>query len=129
MAFHHEATVLFYFPFISDGDPVNYSIFIGESGINLSEIASKLISSGFTYDKVSANTTYYWKVIAYDDKGASATSPVWRFTTGDLTNHAPNEPSDPYPSNNMNNVDDSSVTFSWTGGDIDGDPVSIITLV
>lgn len=109
-----------------DGDPVNYSIFIGESGINLSEIASKLISSGFTYDKVSANTTYYWKVIAYDDKGASATSPVWRFTTGDLTNHAPNEPSDPYPSNNMNNVDDSSVTFSWTGGDIDGDPVSYI---
>ena len=24
----------------------------------------------------------------------------------------------------MNNVDDSSVTFSWTGGDIDGDAVS-----
>jgi integrase len=26
------------------------------------------------------NTTYYWKIIANDDRGRSTTGPVWRFT-------------------------------------------------
>lgn len=107
-----------------DGDTVDYSFFLGTTGANLSEIASGLTVSNYTLEDVSANTTYYWKVVATDDKDASSTSAIWRFTTGDLTNNPPNEPSNPYPENNMKNVDESSVVFSWTGGDPDGDSVS-----
>jgi hypothetical protein len=39
--------------------------------------------SGTTYDPGTLNfiTTYYWKIIAWDNHGASTGGPLWRFTT------------------------------------------------
>ena len=46
--------------------------------------------SGTTYDPGTMNyeTTYYWKIVAWDSQGNSAVGPIWHFTT--LNN--PNEP-------------------------------------
>jgi hypothetical protein len=44
------------------------------------------------------NTTYYWKVVAQDNKGGTSESPVWRFTTEDV-NDPPIVPNSPQPNN------------------------------
>ena len=71
----------------------------------------------YTYYSHQSNTTYYWKVVAYNDYGAS-NSPVWSFTT---LNPYP-DPSIPvYPPLNDTTVPVSGWNFSWlapayTGG-------------
>jgi hypothetical protein len=44
------------------------------------------------------NTTYYWKIIAVDNIGETATGPIWNFKT-QLSNNPPFIPSNPFPSN------------------------------
>lgn len=41
------------------------------------------------------NTHYYWKIIAEDNHGETATSEIWDFTTEEESNQAPNTPSTP----------------------------------
>ena len=58
----------------------------------------------------------------YGEKSHSHTSPGgWHFTT--IENKRPNKPSNPSPSDNSENVS-ISPTFSWSGGDPDGDDVT-----
>jgi hypothetical protein len=66
------------------------------------------------------NTTYYWKVVTWDNQDNKAESPIYSFTTRD--NHAPNIPSNPFPPNNSNNVP-IKLNMSWSGGDPDNDTV------
>jgi len=69
------------------------------------------------------DTTYYWKIIAEDDKGLTSTGPVWNFTTRP-ENFPPNEPSNPSPSNGATGIN-INADLSWTGGDPDvGDTVT-----
>lgn len=66
------------------------------------------------------NTTYYWKVITWDNQDNPAESPIYSFVTRD--NHAPNVPENPYPPNNSVDIP-INATLSWTGGDPDNDTV------
>jgi hypothetical protein len=47
--------------------------------------------SGTTYDLAALNfqTTYYWKIVGWDDQGNSAEGPIWHFTTLTNPNNAP----------------------------------------
>ena len=63
-----------------DGDPVTYDVYFG------TETTPEKVSSNQsleTYDpgELSNGTTYYWKIIAWDDKDASSEGPIWSFTT------------------------------------------------
>ncbi|MEM0466255.1 MAG: DUF2341 domain-containing protein [Candidatus Thermoplasmatota archaeon] len=71
-----------------------------------------------TYDLgiLMYNTTYYWKIVAWDNRGASATGPLWDFTTVEELNLPPYLPSDPNPPNHADNVS-ITISLSWTGGD------------
>jgi hypothetical protein len=70
------------------------------------------------------NTKYYWKIIAWDNHGASTAGPIWDFTTGNEPNDPPNTPSNPNPADQSTEVD-LNADISWTGGDPDpGDTVS-----
>ena len=62
---------------------------------------------GSQYDlgTLAPNVTYYWRVIAIDNHGASAQSPVWSFTTSETPNTSPNQPSNPEPANGVTGVD------------------------
>ena len=60
------------------------------------------------------NTTYYWKIVAWDEYGLNASGPVWTFTTE--ANLPPNKASDPFPINGANNVPVDAV-LDWNGSD------------
>jgi hypothetical protein len=103
-----------------DGDPLTFDIYFGTNS------NPPLVQTGWsqtTYEPGTMNygTTYYWKIIAFDDHGASTSSPIWDFTT--WVNNPPNPPSNPSPSNGATNVgvnDD----LSWTCSDPDGDSLT-----
>jgi len=62
-------------------DTVTYDVYFGKS-TSPSKVASN--QSGTSYDPpgdMNANTTYYWKIISWDNHGASTAGPLWHFTT------------------------------------------------
>lgn len=66
-----------------DGDLVTYDIYFG----TIPE-ASTLVKSGHTYNTytpvLEKNTTYYWKIISKDPRGATSESEIWSFSTEDV---------------------------------------------
>jgi hypothetical protein len=102
------------------GDVVTYDVYFGTVSPP-PQVASG--QSGNTYDppgSMGYNTLYYWRIVAWDDHGASTTGPIWVFTTENL---APNPPSDPDPYNGETNVD-VNYDISWNCSDPDGDPLT-----
>ncbi|MDR2533390.1 MAG: fibronectin type III domain-containing protein [Tannerellaceae bacterium] len=63
-----------------EGDPLGYDLYIGTSSNNL-QFHSSGSGTSQHISGLSAGTAYYWKVIAYDNKGASTAGPVWQFAT------------------------------------------------
>ncbi|TKJ44228.1 hypothetical protein CEE36_00350 [candidate division TA06 bacterium B3_TA06] len=63
-----------------DGDPVTYDVYFGTSS-SPSLVASDRTTTNYDPGSLEYNTTYYWKIVAKDDKGATTTGDVWQFTT------------------------------------------------
>jgi len=63
-----------------DGDLVTYDVFF-----NTSSPPSQIVwnQTGVTYDPgiLDYETTYYWRIVAWDAFGASTEGPIWSFTT------------------------------------------------
>lgn len=65
-----------------DGDAVTYSVYLDQNANPSTAIKSGLTTTNFTLTTALANnTTYYWKVVATDAKGATTASSVYKFTT------------------------------------------------
>jgi hypothetical protein len=64
-----------------DNDPLVFDIYFGVSQNNLGLLVSNHSTSSFEVKNLAYNTTYYWKVVAKDSKGAISEGPVWKFTT------------------------------------------------
>ncbi|RLD81644.1 MAG: hypothetical protein DRJ15_03850 [Bacteroidetes bacterium] len=63
-----------------DGDPITFDVYFGTSQDPI------LVSEGQdpnSYQPASMqySTTYYWKIVAYDDHGHSTEGPLWSFST------------------------------------------------
>lgn len=68
-----------------EGDALTYDLYLGTSSTPTSVASSGLTSATYTIaSALSANTDYYWKVVAKDPYGGQSVSPVWKFTTGAL---------------------------------------------
>jgi len=63
-----------------DGDTVKYDVYFGNTSLPLKVVSNQ---SALTYDPVGLtyNSTYYWQIVAWDNHTASATGPLWHFTT------------------------------------------------
>ena len=103
------------------GDTVTYDVYFGTTNPPAKVVSNQ---SGTTYDTgtMNFNTIYYWKIVAWDNHGASTVGPLWYFTTE--INNPPNIPSNPNPANGLLYVP-VTTTLNWTGGD--GDPGDIVT--
>jgi len=64
----------------AEGDALSYDVYLGTTATP-GVVATDLTSATFSPTMV-ANTLYYWKVIAKDSHGATASSAVGSFTTG-----------------------------------------------
>ena len=62
-----------------DGDALSFDIYFGTN--SNPPLKETLTTKTYKPDNLNYNTTYYWKVIAKDDKDAKAEGPVWSFTT------------------------------------------------
>ena len=62
-------------------DMVTYDLYWGASAESLQLAEPDLTQVSHTKAGLDAGVTYYWNVVAKDDKGAATTGPVWSFTT------------------------------------------------
>jgi uncharacterized repeat protein (TIGR02543 family) len=62
------------------GDTVTYDVYFGMSSSPPKVVGNQ---SGLSYDPgtMDYQTTYYWKIVAWDNHGAFAVGPLWSFTT------------------------------------------------
>ncbi|UCF50493.1 MAG: DUF2341 domain-containing protein [Thermoplasmatales archaeon] len=100
-----------------DGDDVFYDVYFGDYSPP-PKMVSNQSSTSYDPGTLDYDTTYYWKIIAWDEHGDTAEGPEWDFST--RTNNPPNQPSNPNPANGATNVDPDA-DLSWTGGDPDSE--------
>ncbi|HEX6790357.1 MAG TPA: FlgD immunoglobulin-like domain containing protein [Candidatus Krumholzibacteria bacterium] len=106
----------------SDGDALRYYVYFGT--VNPPPLAASLLNfARYTPATMTANTQYYWYVVARDSYGAETTGPVWTFTTGAFINHPPGAPTAVSPANNAINVP-FTTDLGWNSTDVDGDPIT-----
>ena len=99
------------------GSTLSYDLYIGTSTNNM--VLYKSGQGTSCSYSLAANTTYYWKLIAYNGSGKSTQSPTWSFTTKAATVNAPTTPSSPSPSSGAMNVGTSG-TLKWNCSPNDG---------
>jgi hypothetical protein len=105
------------------GDTVTYDVYFGTTNPPQKIFGNKTGAS-YNLPTLSYNTRYYWKIVSWDNHGASSSGPSWSFTTEQQPNNPPNPPSNPVPSNGAIGVL-INTDLSWTGGDPDpGDTVT-----
>ena len=63
-----------------DGDSLRYDLYVGSTS-EPSIVDSNRVNTIYIPAIMKFNTTYYWKVIAFDEYGDSAASPIWSFST------------------------------------------------
>jgi uncharacterized protein (TIGR02145 family) len=105
-----------------DGDALTYDVYFGTTSNPTTSIATNQSATSIGRTELINSTTYYWKVVAKDDNGATTTGPVWNFTTI-AGNNPPATPSSPSPSNGSTGVS-TSPTLSWSCSDPDGDALT-----
>jgi len=66
------------------GDTVTYDVYFGTINPPLKKSSNQ---SGTSYDPgtLDYETTYYWKIVAWDNHGASIPGPIWQFTTAETS--------------------------------------------
>jgi len=65
-----------------DGDDIRYDVYFGLTS-DPEAVSENQADSAFTPPELLIpGVTYFWKIIARDDKGNSTTGPIWQFSTG-----------------------------------------------
>ena len=83
-------------------DALTYDLYLSTSATPAIYQAGLTSASFAVVATLTANTAYYWKVVAHDPYGGISTSPVWKFTTGALPivtytgNYTADEPAEAY---------------------------------
>ncbi len=87
-----------------------YNLFFDTENPPVAQLGTHLTTTSYT-PTLSASTTYYWQVVAFNaDSSQSTSSPVWSFTTG--TGSAPTPPSNAAISTNPAPTS-SALTINW----------------
>ncbi len=60
---------------------MTFDVYFGQDESNLRLKAQNLTKNSYTVTDLEYGTTYYWKVVVKDIKGATSEGPIWKFTT------------------------------------------------
>ncbi|WP_203257210.1 fibronectin type III domain-containing protein [Hyunsoonleella ulvae] len=63
----------------ADNDPLTFDVYFGKDKDALTMVAENTDTTTYEANLDTADTTYYWKVVVKDDKGATVTGPLWYF--------------------------------------------------
>jgi PKD repeat protein len=88
-----------------DGDSVTYDVYFGTSS-SPPKVSSNQLATTYNPGTLAYSTTYYWKIIAWDNHSANTTSSTWHFTTkssggGGGSGGPPTEPQNEKPIANL----------------------------
>ena len=100
------------------GDTVTYDVYF-DTVSPPTKKASNQSATTYTPSSLAPTTKYYWKIVAWDNLGASTVGPIWDFTT--KTNTPPNNPTITGPADGKIKV---AMKYNFTTTDPDGDDVS-----
>lgn len=103
-----------------DGDSVLYDIYLG-TDMNPPKIISGHSQTTYSPGKLKYSSTYYWRIVAFDDYGYSTNGSIWTFQTENATNSPPNKPL--RPSGTTAGAVNVSYTYSSSAVDIDNDRI------
>jgi hypothetical protein len=102
----------------SGGDPndddVTYDVYLDDVCPPTTKVSSNQSGTSYNPGLLEFDTTYCWKIVAWDEFGYSTSGPVWSFTTEE--NLPPNTPSNPDPEDGEIDVSINEL-LRWTGGD------------
>lgn len=66
-----------------ESDIVYYDVYLGIT-VNPPKIADHITETSYMVTNLLPNTTYYWRIDAFDDYGYTTTGPTWNFKTKDV---------------------------------------------
>ncbi|MBV6421311.1 MAG: hypothetical protein DAHOPDDO_02586 [Ignavibacteriaceae bacterium] len=69
-----------------NGDPLTYDVYFGTNN-NPPLVSSNQSNTSYNPGELNNNTTYYWKIIARDNQGASTSGSIWNFITTGSSNY------------------------------------------
>ncbi len=109
------------------GDPdaddiVTYSFMLGTDK-NALQLKGKTRQTSLQLDSLSLGSTYYWQILAADDRGKETAGPVWRFSVHSPNNQVPADPVAVYPASGAAGIA-VNAQLRWSAGDPDGDAVT-----
>jgi YVTN family beta-propeller protein len=68
-----------------DGNALTYDVYFGTSSNPATTIATNQPTPSISWGGLADSTTYFWRIVAKDSKGATTSGPVWSFTTARAT--------------------------------------------
>ena len=84
-------------------------------------VQSNISTTYYEPAEMNTTTTYYWKIVAWDNYNNSASSPIWKFKTSIYKNSPPEKPERPSgPNSGKPGV---SYTYSSSTVDSNGEPI------
>ncbi len=75
------STVLSWLASDVDGDPLTYDVYLDTNTEPITKVAENQSATTYNATGLAASSTYYFKVVVKDDKGAASIGQVWSFTT------------------------------------------------
>jgi parallel beta-helix repeat protein len=102
-----------------DGNTVTYDVYFGTSN-NPPKVTTNQSQTTYNPGTMTQNTTYHWKIKAWDEHEATTTGPTWTFTTKKI-NQPPNIPNTPTGPTTRNTGQQG--TYSTSATDPDNDQV------
>jgi hypothetical protein len=98
-------------------DTVTYDVYF-DTVFPPTKKASNQTATTYTPSVLAPITKYYWKIVAWDNLGASTVGPIWDFTT--KTNTPPNNPTITGPAEGKIKV---PIAYNFTTTDSEGDDI------
>ncbi len=98
-----------------DGDPLTYDVYLDTGNPPTSLVSDDQADTSYAAS-LANGTTYYWKIVAFDDQDSSTAGPVWDFTTNQL----PDAPNSPVPGDGETGQS-ASLSLQWACSDPEGD--------